>query len=280
MSRNGQKYFNYGQIYVAISRYKTLEGIHILGDTERKHVRVNSKVHEEYERLRKTSFIDKPVIVRKNEESMIITVLNIRSLLKHSVDIKFDGNINDSDLLLLTETQLLPEIDDKEIRDNLPYTLHREGHVCDKFSSLALCTKTNVEIRQYEYFPALNAVKFVALDTNTEFKQTIVLVYRKQRSNISDFVEGIRYLLLSDNVDILLGDFNINYFSNDDMKGLQLLTNSLNYVQLVESPTFISSGSLLDHVYVKSVALPMVEYSVISCYYSDHEAIKMRVNVH
>ena len=104
---------------------------------------------------------------------MIITVLTIRSLLKHSVDIKFDRNINDSDLLLLTETQLLPEIDDKEIRDNLPYTLHREDHVSDKFCSLALCTKSNVEIRQYENFPALNAVKFVALDKNTEFKQTI-----------------------------------------------------------------------------------------------------------
>lgn len=115
LSLNGQKYFNYGQIYVAINRCKTLEGIHILGDIEGKHVRVNSKVHEEYERLRKTSFIDKPAIVRKNEESIIITVLNIRSLVKHSVDIKFDGNINDSDLLLLTETQLLLEIDDKEI---------------------------------------------------------------------------------------------------------------------------------------------------------------------
>ncbi|CAH3194144.1 unnamed protein product, partial [Porites evermanni] len=80
-------------------------------------------VKETARRLRKTSFIDKPAIVRKNEESIIITVLNIRSLLKHSVDIKFDGNINDSDLLLLTETQLLPEIDDKQIRDNLPYTL-------------------------------------------------------------------------------------------------------------------------------------------------------------
>lgn len=58
------------------------------------------------------------------------------------------------------------------------------------------------------------------------------------------------------------------------------MTNSLNYAQVVQSPTFISSGSLLDHVYVKSVALPMVEHSVISCYYSDHEAVKVRVKIH
>lgn len=64
------------------------------------------------------------------------------------------------------------------------------------------------------------------------------------------------------------------------MKGLQWLTNSLNYAKVVQSPTFISSGSLLDRVYVKSIALPMVEHSVISCYYSDHEAVKVRINVH
>lgn len=150
LSLDGQKYFNYGQIYVAISRCKILEGIHRLGEIDKKHVRVNSKVQEEYERRRKTSFIEKPVIVRKNEESIIISVLNIRSLLKHSVDIKFDRNINDSDLLLLTETKLLTETDDKEIRDNLPYILHREDHVSDKLCSFALCTKSNVEIRQYE----------------------------------------------------------------------------------------------------------------------------------
>ena len=85
MSLNGQKYFNYGHIYVAISRCKTLEGTHILGEIEGKHIRVKSKVHEEYERLRKTSYIDKPAIVRKDEGN-IISLLNIRSLVKHSVD--------------------------------------------------------------------------------------------------------------------------------------------------------------------------------------------------
>ena len=36
LSVDGQKYFNYGQIYVAISQYKTLEGIHMLGEIEKK----------------------------------------------------------------------------------------------------------------------------------------------------------------------------------------------------------------------------------------------------
>ena len=97
---------------------------------------------------------------------------------------------------------------------------------------------------------------------------------------MSDFVEGIWFLLLSDHIDILLGDFNINCLSNNDMKGQQLLPNSLNYAQVFQSCKFISSGSLLNPVYGKSIAFPMVEHSVISCYYSDHEGVKVRINVH
>ena len=128
-SLEGQKYFNYGQKYVALSRCKSLEGLHILGKIERSHVRVNSKVHEEYERLKMAA------IVRKDKkESFVISLLNIKSLVKHSIDLKFDRNINDSDLILLTETQLLCHTDDEEIRNSLStYTLLKQDHDSDKF---------------------------------------------------------------------------------------------------------------------------------------------------
>ena len=280
-SLKGQKYFNYGQIYVALSRCKSLGGLHILGNIERSHVRVNSKVHEEYERLRKSNCLKMPAIVRKDKkESFVISLLNIRSLVKHSIDLKFDRNINDSDLILLTETQLLCHTDDKEIRNSLStYTLHRQDHDSDKFCSLAICTKENIEIEEYEYLAALNIVKFVVFDRTTQFQQRIVLLYRKQRSNIVHFLEGIRYILLSNIIDIVLGDFNINYLNDDDIKGLKTLMDSLEYTQVVDSATFISSGSLLDHVYVKSTVLPMIENSVVTVYYSDHEAVKVKINL-
>ena len=49
-----QRYFNYGQVYVAISWSTTLQGIHILGQIEHRHLWTNLKVHEEYGRLRST----------------------------------------------------------------------------------------------------------------------------------------------------------------------------------------------------------------------------------
>ena len=44
--------FNYGQIYVALSRATSLRGIHILGKIESKQIRVDLRVHQGYQRLR------------------------------------------------------------------------------------------------------------------------------------------------------------------------------------------------------------------------------------
>lgn len=148
-SLEGQKYFNYGQIYVVLSRCKSLGGLHILAKIERSQVRVNSKVHEEYERLRKSNCLKMPAIVRKDKkESFVISLLNIRSLVKHSIDLKFDRNINESDLIFLTETQLLCNTDDKEIRNSLStYTLHRQDHDSDKFCSLVFVQKKILKLK-------------------------------------------------------------------------------------------------------------------------------------
>ena len=47
-----QKHFNYGQIYVALSRARSLQGLHVIGQLENKHVRANPKVHAEHHGLR------------------------------------------------------------------------------------------------------------------------------------------------------------------------------------------------------------------------------------
>ena len=275
-----QRSFNYGQIYVALSRVTSLSGLHIIGKIDSKHVRANPRVHEEYQRLRDVSELksnsqQELIKTNGNHPPVCITLLNVRSLKKHSIDIKHDTTVFSSDVLLLTETQITPTDFDSKIRKNLhPFKLYRQDST-DRYSSLAVCFKSTVGIINCEYFASVNGLRFVIHSTKSLRRKTVLLLYRKQSSNINEYVNNIKSVVNCKPADVVLGDFNINYFSDSDMKELNTLMETLKYTQIVKRPTFVSAGSLLDHVYIKSQMVSVVDSSVVSVYYSDHEAIKM-----
>ena len=164
---------------------------------------------------------------------LTISLLNIRSLKKHSIDIKFDSRLFNSDVIALTETQLLPCDSDNEIVDNLgPFKLHRQDHDTDKYSSMALLTRNTAQIRQCEYFPSLNALKLDLVNSKSQEIQTFLLLYRKQASNILQYLDCLRYVLDSYNIDTILGDFNINYFNDNQVQPIKYLRESFNYSQI------------------------------------------------
>ena len=49
MNLKKQRSFNYGQIFVALSRVTSLNGLHILGEIQSKHIKADPKVNTEYE---------------------------------------------------------------------------------------------------------------------------------------------------------------------------------------------------------------------------------------
>ena len=135
-----QKSFNYGQIYVALSRATSLEGISVPGKLEAKDIKADPRVHREYERLRGNSTMKKINKSYFEDNDCICAVLvNIRSLRKHSIDINSDKNISKCDLLLLTETQLMPRNSNNIIRDNLCPLLLRRQDNDDKYCSFTSC---------------------------------------------------------------------------------------------------------------------------------------------
>ncbi|XP_068737239.1 uncharacterized protein [Montipora capricornis] len=276
-----QRSFNYGQVYVALSRATTLNGIHILGKINSKHVKADPRVHEEYKRLREMSKSKGTNEKYKDNATLTICLLNIRSLKKHSVDIKYDANIKNSDLIALTETQLVPHSNDTDIKSHLlPFTLYRQDHPTDRFLSLALCTRRSIETKEHEYFPQANAMKFVIImnrSTTMCPKFTVLFLYRKNNSNIIEYVSHLRNILGTYPFDIILGDFNINYLNDDSIRPLKSLMTSLGYSQFVQNATFVSSGNILDQIYLKSTKFDIIENTVISVYYSDHDAVKISI---
>jgi len=55
--------------------------------------------------------------------------------------------------------------------------------------------------------------------------------------------------------------------------------NSLEYIQIVHKPAFISTGSLLDQVYVKQSLYDKIQNEVATVYYSDHDCVETIISV-
>ena len=167
---------------------------------------------------------------------------------------------------------------DLEIRENLqPFDLYRQDST-DKYSSLAVCSRNTVKINNYHYFRALNALKLTIHTNFTKHKISLILLYRNHRKLMQQFINNIITIVNQHPVDIILGDFNINYFNDNEMNSLANVMNSLNYKLIVQKSTFISTGSLLDHVYVNPTLFPIVQTCIISVYYSDHDAVMVSIN--
>ena len=104
---NKQRRFNPGQMYVALSRVTSLNGLHLIGNFSSSAIQHNTAAAIEYDRLR----IESPLVPTEDlefvEENLTITLLNTRSMRKHALDIKYSKCLVNSDLICLTETHLL-----------------------------------------------------------------------------------------------------------------------------------------------------------------------------
>lgn len=78
-------------------------------------MKANPRVCNEYDRLRRLNEEDIQKTPNTHKEmgqvtnsTLTLFLLNIRSLRKHSSDVKCDENLFKNDILAFTETQLLP----------------------------------------------------------------------------------------------------------------------------------------------------------------------------
>ena len=89
------------------------------------------------------------------------------------------------------------------------------------------------------------------------------------------FYDYLYYVIEAKEVDIIVGDFNIDACSKSRLP--QIWSE---YVQLVEFPTHVT-GSTLDHAYVKKTLLEdcQVEIAVLNTYFSDHDAVRVKISM-
>ena len=90
------------------------------------------------------------------------------------------------------------------------------------------------------------------------------MLYRKHSPNTQQHVDEIKHILTHNSIDMILGDFYINYLNDSESKVLKtLMEDTLQYTQIVKSPSFVAPGSLIDHIYIDGNMLSVVHNSVI-----------------
>ena len=99
---NRQK-FSYGQLYVSLSRVKSLGNLYIKGQLTKEVVSVDPDVEIEYCRLK----VQCCLTILQITVGFLVALLSIRSLFKQMLDIAGDLFIRNFNIILLTETQVL-----------------------------------------------------------------------------------------------------------------------------------------------------------------------------
>ena len=104
-----QKAFNQGQMYTALSRVTTYDGLFLTGEFKKSAIRANIGAEKEYERLRRDNIFDSMEKYLVSSDSLTLVLLNTRSLAKHALDISKDQRLLNNDFICFTETQVKPD---------------------------------------------------------------------------------------------------------------------------------------------------------------------------
>ena len=93
--------------YVALSRLRSISGLHILNMSENK-IAVSKKVQDEMARLRQKATLNShiPFLYKDTSGSFKVLFQNVRSLHLHIADVASDYNVKAADINIFVETAL------------------------------------------------------------------------------------------------------------------------------------------------------------------------------
>ena len=99
-----QRSFNYGQVYVALSRVTSLDNLYLIGSFTLSVIEADPRAIHEYQRLQNERQLPSSCT---SVNSLKIALLNTRSLNKHRVEFSKGSRLQRTDILFLTETHVI-----------------------------------------------------------------------------------------------------------------------------------------------------------------------------
>ena len=246
--------FSPGQAYVAFSRVKKLEGLHILYFNP-KAIKASQHVKVEMERLKNNLLSPISMIVNllSLTNHFTIALLNTRSVIAKLPDINQDSSLKSAHVVCFTETWLTHYHISLHLTDHQVITRSDRVTVNNK-GGVMIAAREAIQVSHVTTFPlsyilieATTAT--LSLPNNKQLQVTVV--YRSPSVPTSTLLTVMSNILrqstTSSMPSIILGDFNEDLLVNSDSQLLSLMS-SHGFSQLVHSPT-TDNATLLDHVY-------------------------------
>ncbi len=279
-----------GQIYVALSRVTSSEGLYII-DLDLSKIYCDSNIQECYDSMLKLE-----TSMAKVPEAHTFTVVhqNVEGLKEHISDLERCNQLQPCDVICVTETWNTTN-DDIQMSGysylgRTRWECYPEN--CEKTAQLKTAknggvgmflANSIVEDRNIKITDVSNhkcALEHMALsicDTARGMTRNIIVIYRPQK--LPPGFASIQLAMLLENLPsssnvILVGDLNEDTNGGPNQPLQKSITN-YGFTQLIKHPTTIgTNGAILDHVYVKCEdgILPD-KYGVIPTHFSYHEAV-------
>ena len=262
--------FKPGEAYVAFSRVKTLDKLHIINYTG-SQIHVSEHVEKEMKRLSKNILPLMPSDVFKDMAGGVkILHINIDNLKRKMEDIKGDDIVKNSHIISVNETHLGHS-------DVLPPDMMGIGKDmlivhCDcnnKGGGVALIVNKNLNPKQIRMNTIL---KIVAVKISKPIQMIVVSVYRPPSTPIDVFMNHMLGIIAKFQhiPTCILGDFNEDVSITSNTHCCTMFTLQA-FKQMVSKLTH-NRGTIIDHVYV-SQTINTMQIDVADCYYSDHDFI-------
>ena len=254
-----------GQVYVAVSRVRTLEGLQIL-NYKKGAIKKDKDAVTEMDRLRQNC-LPVPRYAWENTGFMVC-YMNIRGYLSSYQDVQMDPTVQAADILTMTESHLKPS---QNLHPSVIPEQFVETYRCDRVrdgkGGVLTFVKDELNTEQLpHHIQGLEA-------TVVHIKQKnllLVTIYRQPGSvAVSKFLESVEELLSLDicntpNI-LVVGDFNEEVGGQTSKMFL-----GRGFAQQTHGPT-TDYGSTIDHVYFKGQG--SLQVHVLNTYYSDHDML-------
>ena len=271
--------FNRSLLYVSMSRVTTLEGLYGLNSNFKqagilKTNEIDFK-EEEYEKMRKRTKVPEFLKFYQKEkdygESIVIGYQNVQSLLTHLEDVKSDYLLIDTDILFFCETHTL-EKDEITIPGFEIAARFNSDPFIRKNRGLIVYTKVHLE-----FINAIQNSQFEICTVRTLHIQFFLVYFAPSMSNdrkLESLIDFINSNKIMKHIILLLGDFNVNFKSNDGENFISHIFKNIKLIKVSNQYT-TKKNTEIDAVFSNcGIHEYFVYYTAYSYYFSIMSKIK------